>query len=175
MPSYKLIFKPLSESNEKIITTMQLHAEKSLKYRNVLLAKADEYTKQPRNIPNLVEFELILKKLDELFEMLETLLRSHPHKWFLSDTITVLDICFGILLYRLDMLGLDKKLWVKRPKITEYFKGIQELPSFQKSVPSHFSNARAMWSKLPDQYKFGSVGLISASSLGLLSILKKVG
>lgn len=161
------------DSNEKLISSLKLHADQSVKYKNVLLAKADECARQPRNIPNRVEFEIILKKLEALFDILEMLLKCNK-KWFLSDKITIMDICFGILLHRLNMLGLDKKLWADRKRISEYFQRICELPSFQLSIPSGTSNAKAMWSKLPDPYKYASIGVISISSLGLITVLKLV-
>lgn len=137
------------------------------------MAKAEEFSKQPQNIPNAADFELILKKLEKLLDILEALLKNGQRKWFLSDTVTILDICFGILLHRLDMLGLDSKLWGTRRTIATYFYNVQQLPSFQLAIPSSISNARAMWGKLPDQYKYAGIGLISASSLGLMGILGK--
>lgn len=161
------------DSNERLILSIKQQAGKSLKFKSVLEAKADELLKQPKCIPNRVEFECILDKLEELLDIIESLLKAVEKKWFLSDTVTVLDVCFGILLHRLDMLGLDKKLWGTRTNISAYFHKIQHLSAYQQSIPSNISNARAMWGKLPDQYKYAGLGLISASSLGLMGILGK--
>lgn len=115
----------------------------------------------------------MLKKLKELIGVIESQLKSNNTNWFLSDTVCILDICFGMLLYRLDILGLEKKIWSDRPEIAAYYHKIQQLPSFQRSVPNNFMLARYFWNRLPDQYKFAGLGLISASSLGLMSILGK--
>lgn len=105
--------------------------------------------------------------------MIEVLLKKDTNQWFLSESVSILDICLGILLHRLDMVGLDRKLWATRPSISAYFHKVQQLPAYQQSIPNNISNARAMWGKLPDQYKFAGIGLISASSLGLMGILGK--
>lgn len=156
-----------------MITILKQQADKSIKYRHVLEAKVEAISRQPLVIPNRVDFEAILLKLEELLDIIESLLKSNPSAWFLSDNVTILDICFGILLHRLDMLGLNRRLWGTRISIAAYFHKIQQLPSYQLSIPSHVSNARAMWGKLPDQYKYAGLGLISASSLGLMGILGK--
>lgn len=172
-----LKYSLFSDSNDKFIATIKQHAGQSSKFREVLLAKAVELSKQPQSIPNREEFETILKKLGELFDILEKLLEiNNSQKYFLSDSMTIMDICFGILLHRLDMLGLDRKLWGNRRRIGEYYQRIKELPSFQLSIPNSMSNCKALWSKLPDPYKLASIGLIviSMSSLGLISFLKLV-
>lgn len=158
-----------------MIVTVKNYAEKSQNYRDVLVAKAEEYSKQTTStIPNRAEFECILKKLDDLFTILESHLKNQRTIWFLSDSTTILDICFGILLHRLDMIGLDKRLWGEKPSITKYFQQIQNLESYQGAVPSQLSNLKALWSKLPDQYKYMGFGLISVSSLGLINLMKKI-
>lgn len=158
-----------------MIAILKLQADKSIKYRRVLEAKVEAISRQPLVIPSRVDFEAILLRLEELLDIIESLLKSNSSSaWFLSDRVTILDICFGILLHRLDMLGLNKRLWgTTRINIAAYFHKVQQLPSYQLSIPSHVSNARAMWGKLPDQYKYAGLGLISASSLGLMGILGK--
>lgn len=172
-PTIQFHLHILSDSKERLISTIQQHASTSSKYSSVLLAKAEDISKQPKTIPNCKEFALILKKLEELLDVVESMLKQGQQKYFLCDTVTILDICFGILLHRLDMLGLDTKLWGNRKEIAAYFLRIQHLSSFQLAIPSNISNARAMWGKLPDQYKYAGIGLISASSLGLMGILGK--
>lgn len=161
----------LLDPNERLASVLRLQAEKSVKFRGLLESKAEDVAAQPMIIPNRVDFEAILDKLEKLLDIIEALLKSSSTQWFLADNVTILDICFGILLHRLDMLGLNKRLWGTRMHIAAYFYKINQLPSFQLSIPSHVSNARAMWGKLPDQYKYAGLGLISASSLGLMGIL----
>lgn len=163
----------LTDPNDKLILLIKQKAEKSIKFKPLLEKKIQDISQKSSSIPSQTDFETILKKLEDLLDILESLLKNNRHKWFLSDSVSILDICFGVLLYRLDLVGLEKKLWAKRPEIAAYMQKILSLPSFQLSIPSTVSNARAMWGKFPDQYKYAGLGLISASSIGLMGILGK--
>lgn len=153
---------------------MRSFAKKSQNFQNALIRKAADYSEQRQVGPNRVEFDCILKKLDDLFAILESLLKNQRTQWLLSESFTILDICFGILLYRLDMIGLEKKLWGQKPFISQYFQRIQQLESYQKSIPSQVCNVKTMWSKLPDEYKYVGygLGLGGIVSLGLINIMK---
>ena len=163
----------LTDPNDKLILLIKQKAEKSIKFKPLLEKKIQDISQKSSSIPSQTDFETILKKLEDLLDILESLLKNNRHKWFLSDSVSILDICLGVLLYRLDLVGLEKKLWAKRPEIASYMQKILSLPSFQLSIPSTVSNARAMWGKFPDQYKYAGLGLISASSIGLMGILGK--
>lgn len=169
-----IIHNLFADSNERLVASLRKQSEKSVKFQRILQDRAAEISKQSNSVPNREDFENILKKLEELLDIIEAHLKKDERKYFLSDTVTILDICFGILLHRLDMLGLNLRLWAtSRPNIAGYFYQVQQLPSYQLSIPSQVSNARAMWGKLPDQLKYAGIGLISASSLGLMGILGK--
>lgn len=126
-------------------------------------------------MPDKLEFQNILNKIVEVFDYIESVLEKASSSWLFSDEPTILDVCFGIFLHRMYLLGLETFFWSsgKRPFIESYFAEINKLDSFHRSIPTQMSNLKTVWSKMPESYKMVGVSVLSVSSVILAKILSR--
>ena len=67
--------------------------------------------------------------------------------WLVGPSFTAADITFAVLLQRLDMLGLDDRLFSKdkRPNISGYYQKVQQRKAFQQMVEEQMSDSGHHW------------------------------
>jgi glutathione S-transferase len=79
----------------------------------------------------------ILDSTGQVIEQLEQQLAEGPFNqggWLCSESFSLADIEWGTVLFRLQMLKLDEKLWGERPNTAIYAKKLFARPSFKKGV-----------------------------------------
>lgn len=74
------------------------------------------------------------------------------------------DVSLGVLLQRLQQLGLEKYFWGngEKPYLAKYFTRIVKRESFKSWQPSTTALIKSAWSKLPFNYKIWAVGIPTA-------------
>lgn len=76
-------------------------------------------------------------------------------QWLCCDNFTLADVSLGVLLHRLQQLGLERYFWGnnQKPFLSKYFNQIRTRKSFQNALPSRTATMKAAWAKLPYGYK----------------------
>lgn len=96
-----------------------------------------------------------------LIELLQIFFVEDSNSWLCGGSFTIADVSLGVLLHRLQQLGLEKHFWGKnkKPYISKYFARIVKRKSFENSLPSKTATIKAAWAKLPYSYKICAVSI----------------
>lgn len=86
---------------------------------------------------------------------------EESNNWLCGNDLTLADVSLGVLLHRLQQLGLEKHFWGnnKKPYLLRYFTRICQRKSFQAALPSKTATMKAAWAKLPYSYKVWAVSI----------------
>jgi len=85
------------------------------------------------------------------------MISESPDWWICSPKVSIADIHFGILLYRLWLVGFERRMWERnRPNVKRYFLRVQKLDSFQQAVK--VSPPTGIFDVLSNPYFLGFLG-----------------
>ncbi len=94
-----------------------------------------------RTLPPKRNMATVDNELQKCLEYLNCIEQALDHAQYLAgESITLADICAGVIIYRLTSQGLDVSL---PPKVSLWYEGLQQRPGYQKWVMSDFSDLRA--------------------------------
>ena len=102
----------------------------------VLLEKADAHDKQHYLFTSEVEYKRMLKEMDEILNQIETELKSHKDKsWLTSNDFSAADCILAVCLNRLHWIGHENYVINdKRPLLKKYWDNLQTRDTFIKST-----------------------------------------
>lgn len=112
-------------------------AKKFPQYAEELGRKLRDVEHEMPLITNREQYESLILQFEKIMDECEAELTSHEDAkwWLVSPHLSIADISFGILLFRLWQLGFEKRMWEhSRPGVDRYFKRIKQLDSFKKST-----------------------------------------
>jgi len=113
----KSLIQALEEKNEDLSAVYKATYEKTLKLQALI---GDSHVRNSAVI-----------RVDQMLEMAEEAVKRST--WLAGDDYSLADICWTIILARLDYLGL-KELWTHtRPNLTGYYQRARARPSFRKA------------------------------------------
>ncbi|XP_055313359.1 ganglioside-induced differentiation-associated protein 1 isoform X2 [Sitodiplosis mosellana] len=150
------------ESEEEMLNRLEDKAKSSPLHEYTLLMKVKNQREKFDVIKNPDEFQKLIDSVSILLIEIEAQLQ-HQDKdsWLCCNEFTLADMSLGVLLHRLQQLGLEKHFWGnnKKPYLAKYFTRIAQRKAFQKSHPSTTATMKAAWVKLPYSYKVFAVSI----------------
>ena len=126
------------------------------KYQTKMLQVATSQDKRLKMISSESNFLQLLNNLDQPMEKANEYLKSVNFKdsWMFGPKLRLIDITLGLLLYRLDALGLEKRLWEngKNENLRIFYEKFITVPSFLLSRTKNFLNVvHNEWNKTKDE------------------------
>jgi glutathione S-transferase len=98
-----------------------------------------EYEAKLRDTEHWIEEQSNQEIISNVNERMESILNDldkqmKGNQWIVGDQYTLADIAWTTILSRIDFLGLDKRMWDKRPAVKAYYERLKETPGFEEQV-----------------------------------------
>jgi len=116
---------------------LRSEAKKFPQYADALNQKLKDVERDLPLITNREQYESLIIQFERVLDECEAELASHedPNWWLVSPKLTIADVSLSILLYRLWLLGFEKRMWERtRPSVDRYFRRIRKVDSFRKAT-----------------------------------------
>ncbi|EEB10003.1 ganglioside-induced differentiation-associated protein 1, 2 gdap, putative [Pediculus humanus corporis] len=125
-----------------IPTTIRKYAFENPQFTESLLQRAQEEEKKNFWAVSHDQYLATIDSIEDLLNEAELALvdreKDKADWWLFTDSFTIADISFIMLLDRLSRLGMEASMWTRgvRPHIDMYFQRAQQRKSYKKTIPT---------------------------------------
>jgi len=155
--SQRAKMREVVEDRQRIL---KAEAKKFPQYAEALNLKLRDVEHQMPLIKNRDQYEGLILQFEKVMDECEAELSSHEDSkwWLVSSHLSLADISFALLLFRLWQLGFEKRMWEhSRPAVDRYFKRVKQLESFKKATSMNFG-LQNLIEFLKNPYALGVIG-----------------